>query len=247
MKFPDLSKVITPQDVSTKGSGSYAADYVSWAKVAYFLNTHANGWQFRLRMTAGDSHVWKAPNGTGYIVGYFLSPDGIEAADFPQAIMDNRNNAVVYEKIGARDLTDAHRRALCSAACFTFGLAYQLWAKEKVENPFRDESHTSEPVATPPAASKATKKTAPPVVTEQGKMSEPNIISAGQLKRLMAIAGEHKVTDEQQKAIVTHRFGFSSRKLITTDKYDEVVRAYELVNQQDNPNAIGDGTEFLNN
>jgi hypothetical protein len=46
------------------------------------------------------------------------------------------------EKIDARDLTDTHRRCLCTAAAASFGLAWQLWAKEPVENPHRDESPT---------------------------------------------------------------------------------------------------------
>lgn len=137
--LPDLSKIITPADVSTKNAGgSYAADYINWAKVAHLLNTHANGWEFHLRPAADGGHVWRAPNGTGYVVGFFKSPEGMETADFPQAIMDNRNAPIVFDKISARELTDTHRRALCAAACFTFGLAYQLWAKEKVEDPFRE-------------------------------------------------------------------------------------------------------------
>ena len=56
------------------------------------------------------------------------------------------------------------------------------------------------------------------------------VISDGQLKRLMAIANEHKVTTEQQQAIVTGQFGFTSRKQITKDKYDAIVTAYETIN-----------------
>ena len=135
--FPNLAGVITSADVSTKGGGKFAASYVNWSKTASLLHQHAPGWQFHLRATPDGRHVWAAPDGTGYLVGFFTSPDGIESADFPQAVMDNQNRAIPLDRIGARDLTDTHRRALCAAAAFTFGLAYELWAKDPVEDPYQ--------------------------------------------------------------------------------------------------------------
>jgi len=136
---PNLGSVITAADIDKKGTGSYAADYVNWARTAQLLREHAPGWQFHLRSATSDGqHVWKAPNGTGYVVGYFVGPDGFTTPDFPQAVMDNRNAAIKFEAIGARDLTDTHRRCLCTAAAAQFGLAWQLWAKEPVENPHRE-------------------------------------------------------------------------------------------------------------
>lgn len=213
MKIPDFSSLITPEDVSQKGTGNYKADYVNWAKVAHLLNANASGWQFHLRLAPGGGHVWKAPNNTGYLVGYFMSPDNEATADFPQAIMDNRNAPIAFDKISARDVTDTHRRALCAAACFTFGLAYQLWAKEAIEDPMRE----TEPVVAP-AKNPAT------------VVDPPSVISDAQLKRLMAIAKDHGVTDEQQKEIVTNCFGFTSRKLITKEAYEDVVLAYQAIN-----------------
>ncbi len=64
----------------------------------------------------------------------------------PQAIMDNRNAAIPLEKITARDITDTHRRGVCMAAAFTFGLAYELWAKLPLESGYADaEPHQKEP------------------------------------------------------------------------------------------------------
>jgi hypothetical protein len=140
LQFPNLGTVITTDDVSQKGTGSYKADYVNWCRVAHLLQDNAPGWQFHLAHYVDSSHVWKAPNGTAYVVGYFTGPNGERTPDFPQAIMDNRNNAVAYEKVSARDLTDSHRRALAACSAFTFGLAWQLWAREEVENPHRGES-----------------------------------------------------------------------------------------------------------
>jgi hypothetical protein len=149
---PNLGSVISAADIDKKGTGSYAAEYVNWARTAQLLRENAPGWQFHLRTaTPEGQHVWKAPNGTGYVVGYFVGPDGATTPDFPQAVMDNRNAAIKFEAIDARDLTDTHRRCLCTAAAAQFGLAWQLWAKEPVENPNRDESTaTSRPAAAAP-------------------------------------------------------------------------------------------------
>lgn len=136
--FPQLGGVITPDDISTKGTGSYAADYVNWARIAHLLHVHAPGWQFALRQAPDSGHIWKAPDGSGYVVGYFANGEQ-QTPDFPQACMDNRNNPIAAERITARVLTDTHRRCLCTAAAFSFGLAYELWARIEVENPMRDE------------------------------------------------------------------------------------------------------------
>jgi len=146
--FPNLSNAITTDDVSQKGTGSYRADYVNWCRVSKLLLDKAPGWQFHLAHYVDSGHVWKAPNGTGYVVGYFTGPNGERTPDFPQAIMDHKNKPVAYESVNARDVTDTHRRALAACAAFTFGLAWQLWAKEEVENPMRD----SAPEESKPAA-----------------------------------------------------------------------------------------------
>jgi hypothetical protein len=156
--IPNLGGVITPDDISRKGTGSYTADYVNWAKIAHLLHQNANGWQFSLRPSPEGGHVWRAPNGTAYVVGYFTN--GVdETPDFPQACMDNRNSAIEFEKISARTLTDSHRRCLCTAAAFTFGLGYELWAKVEVENPMRDEAQEAkvEVVSTTSASEPASK------------------------------------------------------------------------------------------
>ena len=146
--FPNLANVITTDDVSQKGTGSYKADYVNWCRTMHLLHDHAPGWQFHLAHYVDSSHVWQAPNGTAYVVGYFTGPNGERTPDFPQAIMDNRNNAIAFDKVSARDLTDSHRRCLCTAAAAQFGLAWQLWAREEVENPHREAA----PAASKPPA-----------------------------------------------------------------------------------------------
>ena len=132
MTYPNLAGIITKDDVYTKGTGSYAASYVAWAKIANHLHTHAPGWEFHLKPNQDGRHIWQAPDGTGYLIGYFTGPEDQATADFPFPVMDNRNNPVQLDKISARALTDAHRRALCACAAFSLSLGYELWAKEEV-------------------------------------------------------------------------------------------------------------------
>jgi hypothetical protein len=43
MNLPYLAGVVTANDVRQKGSGSYAADFVSWAKIMQLINKNAPG------------------------------------------------------------------------------------------------------------------------------------------------------------------------------------------------------------
>lgn len=130
-ELPNLAGVITLSDVKQKGSGSYAADYVPWAKVMQLLNEKANGWLPELIKDPNGELVHKAPNGTGYLCIQFVNGN-YGTPVWTYAVMDNRNNAIAYEKISARDLADSHRRGICSAAAAFFSLGYELWAREEV-------------------------------------------------------------------------------------------------------------------
>lgn len=143
MKLPYLAGVVTANDVRQKGSGSYAADFVSWAKIMQLINKHAPGWMPQLAITPEGDNVFKAPNNTGYVQVSFVHHEEGETMEWPQAVMDNRNNPIPYEKISARDVTDTHRRAICSAAAAFFSLGFELWARE--------EYAAAEAVAEPPS------------------------------------------------------------------------------------------------
>lgn len=173
---PNLAGVITTDDVSTKGTGNFKADYVNWARIAHLLHIHAPGWEFHLRMSPDQQgYVWKAPNDTGYVVGYFTGPGNQLTPDFPQSVMDNRNAPIPFDRISARDVTDTHRRCLCTTAAYTFGLAYELWAKEEVENPYRNESESGpaprSPGRPPTAAKAAPEATAADLLAKLEKLS----------------------------------------------------------------------------
>lgn len=75
--------------------------------------------------------------------------------------------------------------------------------------------------------SKYSNTSAPEPSHSHSAPSQPAIISANQLKLLMATASERGLTEDQQKAIVSGQFGFASRKHITIDKFDQVLAAYK--------------------
>ena len=61
-------------------------------------------------------------------MGYFQHIDtNIKTTLFPFAITDNANRPL--SKISSVNFQNSHRRCLCACACFTFGLAYELWAQ----------------------------------------------------------------------------------------------------------------------
>ena len=40
MSYPRLDDVVKADDVSKKGGGNFAADYVNWARIAAYLREH---------------------------------------------------------------------------------------------------------------------------------------------------------------------------------------------------------------
>ena len=195
LKIPNLAGVITKADVDTKGTGSYAASYVNWAKVAHLLHEHAPGWDFRLRPVRDSerngSLLHQAPDGTAFVVGYFDGPDGETLADFPFPCMDNRNNPIQFEKVSARILTDTHRRAMCACAAFSFGLAYELWAKDPVEDPHREEQ-------APKAAVKPASK---PAAKAAAKPAEPEASAPAAAPEAPAVEAEFQPISEDERQL----------------------------------------------
>jgi hypothetical protein len=164
--YPNLDDVITKADIDTKGGGKFAADYVNHMKVSQLLRKHAPGWQFETRPFVDHDGIehdcWKAPNGSAYVKGFFRAPTGSgfkDTPDMPQAVMDNRNQSIPFDKVSARDFTDTERRCQCTAAARHFGLAYQLWAKVEIENPHRGDEKPSPAVKPNPPAQQQAKAT----------------------------------------------------------------------------------------
>ena len=131
MQKPNLKGIIQPEDIYKKGKYSY----VSWARTSEYLNELAAGWEFHLELPPSfetTGVVWAAPDGTGYLMGYFTDPEGKKGAVYPYSIMDNRNEPIKLVKISARDITDSHRRGFCFCAAKEFNLGSELWTGNEV-------------------------------------------------------------------------------------------------------------------
>jgi len=136
-EIPNLAGVVTKDLVDTIGSGNFKASYVNWSRTLNLLRQHAPGWMPETLTAQDGSLVHRAPVG-GYLMIRFVHADGTETPAVPQSIMDTRNSAIPFEKITARDITDTQRRGTCLAACFFFGLAFELWAKMPIESGYGD-------------------------------------------------------------------------------------------------------------
>lgn len=196
MTIPNLAGVISKDDVFRKGSGSYAADYVSWARIANHLHTSAPGWEFHLKQAPDGGHVWQAPDGSAYLVTYFTGPEDQATPDFVYPCQDNRNQPIRFDKVNCRTLTDSHRRALCANAAFAFSLGYELWAREEV-----DEAK-SEPVATvevptedkpKPKAPAKPKAQAPDLTAEETPLSDSDLKTIRDLLKEEPVVNRNKI------------------------------------------------------
>ncbi len=137
-EIPNLAGTATADLVETiKGAGSFKASYINWSRTVNMLREHAPGWMPELVTSEHGSVLHRAPVGA-YLLIRFRHTDGTTTPEVPQAIMDNSNKAIPLDRIDARDITDTHRRGVCLAAAFTFGLAYELWAKMPLESGFAD-------------------------------------------------------------------------------------------------------------
>lgn len=136
--IPNLAGVATSELVESIGGGNFKASYINWARTVNLLHEHAPGWQAELMRAPDEGILHRAPVGS-FLLIRFRHTDGTTTPEVPQAVMDSRNAAIQYDKVTARDLTDTHRRGVCMAAAFTFGLAYELWAKVALESGYPTE------------------------------------------------------------------------------------------------------------
>jgi len=147
--FPNLDGVVSADDVSQKGGGRFAADYVNWARVCYYLRKYAPGWQPTTQPNADGGMLHAAPDGTFYLMIGFqklfhrvcYNPGAEKGEPFddygcppsrtqyvPHAIMDHTMKA--KKNPDARDISDAFVRGVAKAAALLFGLGWQLWSKD---------------------------------------------------------------------------------------------------------------------
>jgi len=151
MSYPDLDGVVRADDVSQKGGGKFAADYVNWARCALYLRKHAPGWQPYALPTADGGIAHAAPDGTCYLMIGFAHEEHGKTTLVPHAVMDHTMRAKV--KPDARDISDAFVRGMCKAAALLFGLGWQLWSKDdpmgRDEEPVKKKAAPKKPEPKP--------------------------------------------------------------------------------------------------
>lgn len=153
MTIPNLAGVATAELVEKIGGGNFSASYINWSRTLQLLREHAPGWLPELIQTAEGGILHRSPVG-GFLLLRFVNVDsGASTPPVPQAVMDQRNAAIPFDKITARDITDTHRRGVCMAAALTFGLAYELWAKLPLESGYAPQDEQTP--APPPTTGKA--------------------------------------------------------------------------------------------
>ena len=166
-EFPNLAGVATKELVEKIGTGKFSAAYINWSRTLNLLRTYAPGWTANCITAEDGSLLHRAPVGA-YLMIQFVHVDGTETPAVPQAVMDHRNNAIPFDKITARDITDTQRRGTCMAAAYIFGLAFELWAKLPMESGYAQQ----EPAEAPKAQSTATSQQATSAAAV--KASEPS-------------------------------------------------------------------------
>lgn len=202
MTIPNLAGVISKDDVFRKGSGSYAADYVSWARIANHLHTAAPGWEFHLKPAPDGGHVWQAPDGSAYLVSYFSGPEDQATPDFVYPCQDNRNQPIKFDKVSCRTLTDSHRRALCANAAFTFSLGYELWAREEVEEAKAASGGSVEtPAESKPKPRAAAKPKSQPssLTAEETPLTDGDLLTLRNLLKEEPVSSRNRIIKEFMK------------------------------------------------
>ena len=192
--FPNLAGIATKDLVENIGTGKFKASYINWSRTMNLLRQNAPGWLVDYVPAEDGSLLHRAPVGA-YLLIRFAHIDGAVTPALPQAVMDHRNNAIPFDKITARDITDTQRRGMCLAAAMHFGLAYELWAKLPLESGYAAQGGEEAPKA-PPAA---TAQQAPSA--EAAKASEATFREAALEK------GIHTVAIDALVGIVNDKLG----------------------------------------
>ena len=170
--FPNLAGVATKDLVENIGTGKFKASYINWSRTMNLLRTHAPGWLVDYVAAEDGSLLHRAPVGAYLLIRFVNVETGATTPALPQAVMDHRNNAISYDKITARDITDTQRRGMCMAAAMHFGLAYELWAKLPLESGYAAPSEEAATAPKAPIASASKAPSEPKAAAEAVKESE---------------------------------------------------------------------------
>lgn len=130
MDIPNLSGFADPQNVSKKGTGSFSASYINWARSLHDIRENAPGWMPEIVENIHGEEVHPAPDGSAYLVIRFRHIDGTKTTGIPHAIMDHKMKPVKGDLVNARDVADSFVRGACKAAAALFGYGWQMWSKD---------------------------------------------------------------------------------------------------------------------
>ena len=92
-ELKNLAGVVTKDLVDKIGTGKYAAAYVNWSRTMQLLRENAPGWLVDYEPAADGGILHRAPVGA-FLMIRFRHLDGTVTPSLPQAVMDNRNNAI---------------------------------------------------------------------------------------------------------------------------------------------------------
>jgi len=216
-ELPQLSGVATKDLVETIGSGSFKASYINWSRTMELLRKNAPGWMVETVFNAEGGLLHSSPQGA-YLLIRFRHVDGTCTSEVPQAVMDHRNNAIPYDKITARDITDTHRRGACLAAAMTFGLAYELWAKMPLESGYAGLQPEAPTVAAPPTTKKQSKPPAAKIETESESDTDSD---ASQKTEFVALATSMGLCDPAIEELMAKIKGDFSTGIKTLESKDQ--------------------------
>jgi len=161
--LPNLIGKVEKERIETIGTGKYQAAYLNWARTFNILREHSPDWLVECEPAPDGTLVHRAPVG-GYLMLRLRNiRTGLVTPSVPQAVMDNRNASIPYEKITSRDITDTQRRGGCLLLAQQTGLASELWAKDPLESGYSQNGDSERvpveaPVKSAPAAVKATEE-----------------------------------------------------------------------------------------
>ena len=148
ISIPNLGGLITKDDIYYKGK----VPYCSWAKTAQRIRDNAPNWFFALEPNPEGGFVFKAPNNTGYIMGYFQNiVTNTKLPLYPYAITSGYNKPVSFDEISANDIQNSHRRCLCACACYSFGDAFELWAQIEIKGLDQEEEEKEDRIKRTPS------------------------------------------------------------------------------------------------
>ena len=149
--FPILDGFGKKADVAQKGN----VDYVNYHKVLRILRQEAKGWVpgYRTWIDADgiEQRVYPEKDGSGSVVVFFRAPTGsgfMDTEDYCQPIIQG-NKAMKIANISSMQITNAIKRGWCAAAGTHFGLYSELWSKDPLEDPYKNEDLHAKPSAKP--------------------------------------------------------------------------------------------------